>query len=107
MNGGRLSMKPTPTIPFDTYTPRVAVVTGASQGIGYAIAHRLAGDGIDVAVNDIPSKKDRIDAVIGELRKKGRRIISVPGDVSSEADVVSIIEDGTRTWECGYCKIVV
>ena len=82
----------TPSVPFDSYTPRVAIVTGAAQGIGYAIAQRLAEDGIDVAINDIADKQKQIDSVVQEIRKKGRRAISIPGDVSSETEVISMIE---------------
>ena len=75
-------------IPFSSYTPRVAIVTGGAQGIGYAISRRLADDGFDVAINDVEAKKDQVVTVVEELAKKGRRAIAVPGDVSSEADVV-------------------
>lgn len=74
------------------YTPRVAIVTGAVQGIGYAIALRLAESGIDIAVNDIPAKNDRIEAVVSEIRTLGRRAIAVPGDVSDEEVVKKLIE---------------
>ena len=74
------------------YIPRVAIVTGAVQGIGYAIARRLAESGIDIAVNDIPSKNAHIDTVVSELRTLGRRAIGVPGDVSDEEDVKQIIQ---------------
>ena len=90
-------MSTTTIIPFDAYAPRVAVVTGATHGIGYTIVHRFADDGIDVAVNDIPSKRD-------ELRKKGGRAIAVSGDVSSEADAISIAE--TTVFELGSIDIV-
>ncbi|EJD06806.1 NAD-binding protein [Fomitiporia mediterranea MF3/22] len=95
----------TPVTPFTSYTPRVAIVTGSAQGIGYAIAHRLADDGIDVAVNDLVSKQDQIDAVVDELRKKGRCAIAVPGDISSEADVIAIVEKTVQ--ELGSVDIMV
>ncbi|OCB84775.1 NAD-binding protein [Sanghuangporus baumii] len=81
-----------PAVPFSNYTPRVAIVTGAAQGIGYAIAQKLADDGIDVAVNDIISKQTQIGSVVEELRKKGRHAIAIPGDVSNEQEVISMIE---------------
>lgn len=81
-----------PEVAFDSYTPRVAIITGGAQGIGYSIAQRFADDGIDVAINDIPAKHKEIELVVEELRKKGRRAIAVPGDMRSEADIISMIE---------------
>ena len=92
------------TVPFDSYTPHVAIVTGAAQGIGRAVAQRLAEDGIDVAVNDISSKEEQLNEVVEELRKKGRRAIAVPGDVSAEADVIAIVEKAAK--ELGSVDIV-
>ena len=79
-------------VPFSSYTPRVAIVTGGMQGIGYSIVHRLADDGIDVAVNDIPANQEKIDKVVEEVRKKGRRAIALPGDVTVEEDVIAMSE---------------
>ena len=72
--------------------PRVAIVTGAAQGIGYAIAHRLAKDGLDVALNDIASKAERLGEVVKEIEAKGRKAVAVPGDVSSEEDVKNMVD---------------
>jgi len=71
---------------------RVAIVTGAAQGIGLAIALRLADDGLDVAINDIPSKSEAIDNAVKAVKAKGRKAIAIPGDVSSEEDVKKMIE---------------
>lgn len=87
-----------------SYTPRVAVVTGGVQGIGYAIVQRLAESGVDIAVNDIPAKNERIDAVISEIRALGRRAIGVPGDISNEEDVKQIVEKTAK--ELGSVDIV-
>ncbi|EJD06801.1 NAD-binding protein [Fomitiporia mediterranea MF3/22] len=84
--------KSKPAVPFSSYVPKVAIVTGGAQGLGLAIAYRLADDGINIAINDIHSKEAQIDAAAQEIRKKGRRAIAVAGDVSSEADVISMIE---------------
>ncbi len=72
-------------------TTRVALVTGAARGIGRAIALRLAEDGLDVAVNDIPSTSE-LDDVVREIESKGRRSVAVPADVSLEAGVEKIIQ---------------
>lgn len=56
---------------------RVAFVTGGAQGIGRAIACRLARDGHDVAIADRPVAKDRMKEVVDEIESYGRRAISV------------------------------
>lgn len=71
----------------------VAVVTGAGQGIGQGIALRLADDGFDIAINEIPSNRDNLDATAELLKAKGRKVICVLGDVSKEEDVQAIVEN--------------
>ena len=63
----------------------VALITGASQGIGACIAKRLAKDGWDIAINYYPTNDSRIKAeeVAGECRKSGIRAEIFPADVSS------------------------
>ncbi|PIL30547.1 hypothetical protein GSI_07247 [Ganoderma sinense ZZ0214-1] len=72
-------------------TPRVAIVTGAAQGIGEAIALRLADDGFDVAVFGTPRKPERLNTVVKAIQEKGRRAIAFTGDVSLEADIVALV----------------
>lgn len=69
----------------------VAFVTGASQGIGKAIALRLAADGFDIAINDIPASKEKLDALSQEIVQKGRKCGIFLGDVSVETDVENMI----------------
>jgi len=69
----------------------VAVVTGASQGIGRAIALRLADDGFDVAINDLPSAKESLESLAKEIAGKGKRTCIAIGNVSVELDVQNII----------------
>ncbi|KAH7335815.1 hypothetical protein B0J17DRAFT_707733 [Rhizoctonia solani] len=71
---------------------RVAIVTGAAQGIGRAVAHRLAKSGVSVAVADIPPKKGDLDKVVKEIEALGQKAIAVTGDVSKESDVQAIVQ---------------
>ena len=69
----------------------VALVTGAARGIGRNIALRLARDGYDIAVNDLPRTTEAL-AVCGEIRNLGRKSCVVSGDISIEEDVQDIIK---------------
>ncbi|KZT67278.1 NAD(P)-binding protein [Daedalea quercina L-15889] len=72
---------------------RIALVTGAAQGIGRCIALRLAKDGLNVAVNDISSKRQQLDEVVSEIgTKEGRQAVAVTGDVSLEDDAREMTE---------------
>ena len=71
---------------------RVAIVTGAAQGIGKAIALRLAEDGLDICMDDLPSKIDLLNEVVAEIKQVGRRVIALPCDVTKEQEVKELIE---------------
>ena len=86
------------------YTPRVAIVTGSAKGIGYSIAQRLADDGVDIVINDLPSQLSKVNEVLEEIKKKGRRAIGVVGDVSKEDDVKQLVEKAVA--ELGSVDIV-
>lgn len=70
---------------------RVALVTGASRGIGRGIALRLAHDGAAVAVN-YRTDKDAADRVLAEIAGGGGRAIAVSGDVAVAADISSMMD---------------
>src|SRR5439155_652947 len=70
-------------------TGKVAVVTGASKGIGAGIAKGLAAEGAAVVVN-YSSSKEGADQVVAEIAGKGGKAIAVQGDVSKAADVQRI-----------------
>jgi NAD(P)-dependent dehydrogenase (short-subunit alcohol dehydrogenase family) len=83
----------------------VAIVTGAAQNIGKAISLKLAEDGFDVTLNDLPSKQDLLDNVAKEIREKwGKKVIIVPGDVSKEEDVATLVD--TTVKEMGGLDVV-
>jgi 3-oxoacyl-[acyl-carrier protein] reductase len=65
---------------------KVAVVTGASKGIGAAIARQLAAEGASVVVN-YASSKSGADRVVGEITAAGGRAVAVQGDVARQADI--------------------
>ncbi|KAI0317836.1 acetoin reductase family protein [Amylostereum chailletii] len=71
----------------------VALVTGAAQGIGRAVALRLASDGFDVAVNDIAPSREKLEAVVDEITKKGRKGHLVVADVSKETEVEAMVKE--------------
>lgn len=70
---------------------RVALVTGASKGIGRALALGLADEGFDVVVNDIARQSAALDAVADEIRGKSRRAFTVLADVSSKREVATMV----------------
>jgi 3-oxoacyl-[acyl-carrier protein] reductase len=76
---------------------RVAIVTGAAQGIGEAIALRLAGAGADVIVVDL--NLPVAEAVAERIRAQGRRSIALRCDVSQAADVNQTVDRVLREFE--------
>jgi meso-butanediol dehydrogenase/(S,S)-butanediol dehydrogenase/diacetyl reductase len=75
-----------------TVESSVALVTGSARGIGKAIAARLAEDGHDLALNDIPANADLLEATAEELRSTGRKITTVLADASKPAEVSAMVE---------------
>jgi NAD(P)-dependent dehydrogenase (short-subunit alcohol dehydrogenase family) len=75
----------------DTLKDRVAMVTGASQGIGRAIAVELAKVGADVVV--CSRRRDALEEVAAAVRAEGRRALVAPCDVADAADVERVVAD--------------
>ena len=71
---------------------KVAVVTGASKGIGAAIAKNLAAEGAAVVVNYATSKPGA-DKVVAEITGAGGRAVAVQGDVAKKADIERLFQE--------------
>ncbi len=89
---------------MNTLSGRVALVTGASRGIGKAIALALAGAGADVAVN-YRAQAEAAESVCQTIRAAGRKCIAVQADVSITADVERLVK--TTENELGSVGILV
>ncbi|SJK98576.1 related to 3-oxoacyl-[acyl-carrier-protein] reductase FabG [Armillaria ostoyae] len=71
----------------------VALVTGSARGMGRAIALRLASDGFNVALNDIASQKDNLEALRGEIEDLGKKAFIYIADVSKEDEVKAMVDE--------------
>jgi 3-oxoacyl-[acyl-carrier protein] reductase len=76
---------------------KVAVVTGASKGIGASIAKHFAAEGAKVVVN-YASSKEGADKVVKEITDNGGIAIAVQADVSKEADVTRLFEETKKAF---------
>ena len=72
---------------------RVAVIAGAAQGIGRAIAERLAKDGLDLGLFDLPQSKELMEELANSLRSEfGTKVVTVYGNVAVESDVQALVD---------------
>jgi 3-oxoacyl-[acyl-carrier protein] reductase len=78
-------------------TGKVAVVTGASKGIGAAIAKQLADEGAAVVVNYATSKQGA-DRVVAEITGKGGRAVAVQADVAKPADIERLFAQAKKAF---------
>ena len=79
-------MTPNPT----EFTGKVAIVTGAGQGMGRAVAERLAAGGAQLVVNDLAA--DAAERTAADIRAGGGEAIAAPGNVASKDDVDRIVK---------------
>lgn len=71
----------------------VAHITGAARGIGKAIALRLAHDGHDIAVSDLPAMQSELEVTRKEVEAQGVKAIAVTGDVTDPQDVKRLVRE--------------
>jgi len=76
-----------------TFEQKVALITGAGQGMGKAVAITLGQQGAQIAVND--RNKDAAEATASELQKLGINAIAIPADVTLKNDVQNMIQKTT------------
>lgn len=85
-------------------TGKVAIVTGASKGIGAGIAEALAAEGAAVVVN-YASSRDGADRVVAGIKSNGGKAVAVQADVAKPSDVRRLFEESRR--EFGSLDILV
>ena len=83
---------------------KVAVVTGASKGIGAEIAKELAAEGASVVVNYASAKHDA-DRIVDEISKRGGKAVAIQGNVAKKADVDRLFAETEKAF--GKIDIVV
>jgi len=76
---------------------KVAIVTGASKGIGASIAKHLAAEGAAVVVN-YASSKDGADRVVSEILKNGGRAVAVQANVAKHADIRRLFTEANKAF---------
>jgi 3-oxoacyl-[acyl-carrier protein] reductase len=77
---------------------KVAVVTGASKGIGAAIATHLAAEGAAVVVN-YSSSKEGAERVVADIKKKGGQAIAVQANVAKPADIQRLFAETKKAFD--------
>ena len=78
-------------------TGKVAVVTGASKGIGAAIAKQLAADGASVVVN-YSTSREGADKVVADIKKAGGQATAIGASVAKEAEIEALFAETKKTY---------
>jgi len=86
-----------PKVKTEKLNGKIAVVTGASKGIGAGIAKQFAAEGAAVVVNYASSKTDA-DKVVDEIAKRGGKAIAVQGNVAKKTDVAQLFSAAKKAF---------
>jgi 3-oxoacyl-[acyl-carrier protein] reductase len=81
----------------DRLSGKVAIVTGASKGIGAELAKHLAAEGASVVVN-YASSKAGADKVVAEIQRKGGKAVAVQADVSNPKDIPHLFAEAKKAF---------
>ncbi|MGS0765625.1 3-oxoacyl-ACP reductase family protein [Syntrophomonas curvata] len=73
-------------------TRKTAIITGASRGIGKAIAYRLAADGVNVIINYYPSLQEEADEVVKSIRSANGEATAIAADITSYEQVENMVK---------------
>jgi 3-oxoacyl-[acyl-carrier protein] reductase len=84
-------------VPMAKLSQKVAVVTGASKGIGASIASHLAAEGAAVVVN-YASSKEGAERVVAEIVRNGGKAIAVQGNVADQADIQRLFSETKKAF---------
>lgn len=77
---------------------KVAIVTGASKGIGASIARHLASEGAAVAVN-YASSRDGAERIVADIKSKGGRAVAIQADMAVESDIQRLFTECRKAFD--------
>lgn len=79
------------------WDPKVVVITGASGGLGQALAETFASHGLHVIVNYLSQKK-RAEDIVNQIHHRGGKALAIKADIKDRAECVALYEKTIKTW---------